>query len=70
MMPAIKKDFDLTGEDIVYLSTEKQSLKIETGSYGEERLEKSKAKLLKQNVGEERANLILSRLGKQMKKQN
>ena len=35
MMPAIIKSFDLLGDDIVELSTEKKSLKNKIGSYDE-----------------------------------
>ena len=35
MMPAIKKAFDLMGDDIVNLSTEKETLKNQTGEYDE-----------------------------------
>ena len=48
MMTAIKKDFDLTGDDIVDLSTENDTLKNKIGSYDEKWLEKTKAKLIKQ----------------------
>jgi len=48
MMPAIKKTFDLIGDDIVELSTENKYLKNLMGSYDEKWLEESKAKLLKQ----------------------
>ena len=64
MMPAIKKAFDLMGDDIVNLSTENDALKNKIGSYDEKCLEESKAKLLKQIDDEERANLIMSRMKK------
>ena len=48
MMPAVKKAFDLLGDDIIDLSTENDALKNKTGSYDEKWLEESKAKLLKQ----------------------
>ena len=35
MMPAIKKVFDLMGDDIVDLSTENDALKIKIGPYDE-----------------------------------
>ena len=35
MMPAIKKAFDLMGDDIVEISTENESLKYKIGSYDE-----------------------------------
>ena len=47
MMPAIKKGFDLMGDDIVDLSTEKDALKNKLGDYDEKWLQESKAKLLK-----------------------
>ena len=46
MMPAIKKDFNLLGDDIVDLSIENDALKNKIGSYDEKWLEESKAKLL------------------------
>ena len=69
MMPAIKKAFDLTGDDIVDLSTRKKALKNKIGFYDEKWSKESKAKLLKRIDDEERANLILSRMQKQMEKQ-
>ena len=42
MMPAIKKDFDLMGCDIVDLSTENNAFKKEIGSYDEKWLEESR----------------------------
>ena len=68
MMPAIKKAFDLTGDDIVDLSTRKNALKNKKGFYDEKWLEESKAKLLKRIDDEERANLIKCRMQKQMEK--
>ena len=70
MMPTIKKAVDLIGDDIVELSTENESLKIKKGSYDEKWLEEYKAKLLKQIDDEKRAKLTLSRIEKQMKKNN
>ena len=69
MMPAIKKAFHLLGDDIVDLSTENDALKNKIGSYDEKWLEESKNKMLKQIDDEKRANLILSRMKKQMEKQ-
>ena len=47
------------------------ALKNKIGSYDEKKwLEESKAKLLKQIDDEKRANLIMSRMEKQMKKQH
>ena len=66
MMPAIKKAFNLMGDDIVELSTEIDALKRKIGSYDEKWLEESKAKLLKDIDDEKRANLIMSKMKKQM----
>ena len=68
MMPANKKAFNLTGDDIVELSTENDALKSKIGSYDEKWLEESKNKMLKQIDDERRANLIMSRMKKQMGK--
>ena len=68
MMPAIKKAFNLLGDDIVELTTENDALKNKIGSYDEKWLEESKLKLLKQIDIEKRANLIMSRMKKQMNK--
>ena len=70
MMPAIKKAFTLLGDDIVELSTENDALKNKIGSYDERWLEESKLKLLKEIDDEKRANIIMSRMKKQMNKQN
>ena len=48
MMPAIKKAFDLMGDDTVELHTENESLRSKIGSYDEKWLEKFKARLLQQ----------------------
>ena len=56
------------GDDIVELSTKNESLK-KTGSHDEKQLEKSKVKFLNQFNDEKRANLPMSRMQKQMKKQ-
>ena len=68
MMPAIKKAFNLLGNDIVDLSTENEALKEKIGDYDERWLQESKEKLLKDIDDEKRANLIMSRMKKQMKK--
>ena len=68
MMPAIEKAFDLMGEDIVNFSSENDALKIKIRSYDETWLEKSKTKLLKQINEENRANLFMFRMKKQMEK--
>ena len=70
MMPAIKKAFNLLGDDIIDLSVENDALKNQIGDYDQKWLEESKAKLLKDINDEKRANLIMSRMKKQMKKQN
>ena len=64
MMPAIKKAFNLMGDDIVDLSVENESLKNQIGEYDQKWLEESKAKLLKDINDEKRANLIMSRMKK------
>ena len=68
MMPAIKKAFNLLGDDIVDLSTENDALKNKIGDYDEKWLQESKEKLLKDIDDEKRANLIMSRMKKQMNK--
>ena len=68
MMPAIKKAFNLLGDHIVELSTENDALKNKIGSYDEKWLEESKNKMLKEIDDEKRANLIMSRMKKQMNK--
>ena len=68
MMPAIKKAFDLMGADIVDLSTENDASKSKIGDYDEKWLEESKNKMLKQIDDEKRANLIMSRMKKQIEK--
>ena len=71
MMPAIKRAFNLMGDDIVDLSTENNALKNKIGFYDERWLEESKVKLLKEiDDDEKRANIIMSRMKKQMNKQN
>ena len=66
-MPAIKKAFDLMGDDLVELSTEKESLKNQINSYDEKKDYKNlKAKPLKQIDDDEKANIILSRMQKQV----
>ena len=68
MMPAIKKSFNLMGDDIVELSVERESLKNQIADYDEKWLQESKAKLLKEIDDEKRANLFMSRMKKQMNK--
>ena len=58
------------GDDIIELSTENDALKNKIGSYDEQWLEESKAKLFKKIDDEKRANIIMSRMKKQMNKQN
>ena len=69
-MPAIKKVFNILGDDIIELSTENDVLKNQIGEYDQKWLEESKVKLLKDMNDEKRANLIMSRMKKQMNKQN
>ena len=66
MMPAIKKAFNLMGDDIVELSVENESLKNQIGEYNEKRLKESKIKLLKEIDIEKRDKLIMSGMKKQM----
>ena len=68
MMPAIKKAFNVLGDDITELSTEKDVLKNQIGEYDQKWLEDSKVKLLKDINDEKRANLIMFRMKKQMNK--
>ena len=69
MFPAIKKAFNLLGDDIVDLSTENDALKNKIGDYNQKWLQESKAKLLKDIDDMKRADLIMSRMKKQMEKQ-
>ena len=68
MTPANKSASDLMGDDIVNLSTEINALKNKIGSYDGKWLEHSKARLLQQIIDERRANLIMSKMRKQMNK--
>ena len=68
MMPAIKKAFNVLGDDIIELCTENDVLKNQIGEYDQKWLEESKAKLLKDINDEKRANLFMSRMKKQMNK--
>ena len=68
MMPAIKEAFILMGNDIVDLSTENDALKEKIGDYDEKWLQESKEKQLKDIDDEKRANLIMTRMKKQMNK--
>ena len=67
-MTAIKKAFDLRGDDIVDLFTNDDALKSKMLFFDEKWLEESKNKLLKQIDDEKRTNLIMSRMKKQMNK--
>ena len=69
IMTAIKKAFNILGDDIVELSTKHDAFKNRMGYYDEKRLQESKAKLLKQIDDDKRANLIKSRKKKQTNKQ-
>ena len=66
MMPAIKKAFNLVGDDIVELHTENETLKNQLGDYDEKWLEESNIKFLKQIDDEKRANLIMSGMKKEI----
>ena len=68
MMPAIKNAFNVLGDDIIELSVENDALKNQIGDYDQKWFEESKAKLLKDINDEKRANLIMSRMKKQMNK--
>ena len=68
MMPAIKKAFNVLGDDIIELSTENDVLKNQIGEYDQKWLEESKAKLLKDIDDDKKANLIMTRMKKQMNK--
>ena len=68
MMPAIEKAFNLMGDDIVELSVENELLKNQIGDYDEKWLQESKAKLLKDIDDVKRANIIMSRMKRQMNK--
>ena len=68
MMPAIKKAFNILGDDIIELSTENDVLKNQIGEYDQKWLEESKAKLLKDIDDKKRADLLMSRMKKQMNK--
>ena len=70
MMPAIKKAFNVLGDDIIELSTENDVMKNQIGEYDQKWLEESKTKLLKDVNDEKRANIIMARMKKQMNKQN
>ena len=69
MMPAIKKAFNLMGDDIVELSTESDALRSKRGYYDENWLQVSENKILKHIDDEKKANLIMSRMKKQIEKQ-
>ena len=66
MMPAIKKAFNLMGDDIIELDAENKTLKNKIGQYDKEWLGESKARLLKQIDDEKRANIIMERMKKQL----
>ena len=57
------------GDDVVELSVENESLKNQIGEYDEKWLQESKVKLLKEIDDKKRANSIMSRMKKQMNKQ-
>ena len=66
MLHAIKKSFNLMGDDIVELHTENESSKNKVGSYDKNWLEESKVRMLLQINDEQRANLNMSRMKKKM----
>ena len=66
MMLAIKKAFNLMGDGIVDLAVENDALKNQIGEYDEKWLQESKAKLLKDIDDKKRAELIMTRMKKQM----
>ena len=68
MMLAIKKAFNLMGDDIVELSVENESLKSHIYEYDEMWFQESEVKLLKGIDDEKRANLIMLRMKKEMEK--
>ena len=68
LMPAIKKAFNLMGDDIVELNVESEFLKNQIGDYDEKWLQESKANPLKEIDDIKRANLIMSRMKKRMNK--
>ena len=68
IMPAIRKTFNLMGDDTVEISTESDALKTKIISYDQQWFEESKAKLLKQIDDEKRANFIISKMEKQIEK--
>ena len=68
MMPAIKKAFNVLGDDIIELSTENDVLKNQIGEYDVKWLQESKAKLLKDIDDKKRADLLMFRMKKQMNK--
>ena len=57
------------GDDRVKVSVENDSLKNQIGEYDEKWLQESKVKLIKENDDEKKANLIMSRMKKQMNTQ-
>ena len=69
MMPAIKKALNFLGDDIVELTTKNDALRSKVGPYNEKWLQEPKNKMLKQIDDEKRANLLMSRITKQMEKQ-
>ena len=57
------------GDEVIELHTENKSLKVEIGFFDGKWLEESEVKLLQQIDDEKSANLIMSRMKKQMNKQ-
>ena len=70
MMLASQKTFDLRGDDIVKLSIENESLKNRKKFSRWKFVRRIWSKVVKTDRWWKKANLILSRMEKQMKKQN
>ena len=68
IMHAIKWGISLLGIDIIGIPTGNDALKNKKGSYDQQWLEETKAKLLKQINDDKRVNLIMSRVKKQMER--
>ena len=70
MKHVVEKTFDIMGDNLVELSTENELLENKLSFYDEKWLQQSKCKLLRQVDDKKKANLIMSRMQKQMIKQN
>ena len=69
-MTAIKKAFDLLGDDIVELSKENETLKNETGDYDQNWLEESKQNFWNRPMTRKEQICLCWDWEKQMKKQS